>query len=313
MPFRQLTQTFGCKRLAISGVLMAMVAGTSFAQLPTPSRQTIHDNPTASTSRPDTTDLLPSRDVLLDRSDAIDQVLTHMALKHLPREYVDDKKWGFQAERWDGIRFERQEGRLETRRRKKLVNDGTWKRYTASLRNPQQEFQVQMRNLRQLAAGSLGFELHVNAHIDFKAQHVVWEKGVKLMSLTVEGHTLINARVDLVVNLQSEGSQFPPDLIMTPRATAAHLGFAAFRIDRIGKIGGEIAQQVGREAQRRLTEILPEYEQKLIKKINSEFGKKDTGYRFSFSELQTSKWSQALMEVLGQNAPAGQQKRPAPK
>ena len=238
-------------------------------------------------------------DILLDRSDSIDQLLTHLALTKIPKEYVDTRKWGNQTERWDGIRFDLDQGRLETRRRKKLVNDGTWTKYAASLRNPDQEFQVQVRNVRELASGTLGFEIHVAAHVDFKAQQVKWKKGVKLLSLSAQGHAQIKIQVDMEVAIASEGQKFPPDLVISPKANSSHLEFVDFRIDRVGKVGGEFAQQVGNEAEKRLSERLPEYEQKIVDKINAEFAKKSPGYRFSFSDLQKSKWSQSLMGVLG--------------
>lgn len=238
-------------------------------------------------------------DILLDRSDSIDRLLTHLALTKIPKEYVDTRKWGNQTERWDGIQFELDQGRLETRRRKKLVNDGTWTKSVASLRNPEQEFQVQVRNVKELASGTLGFEIHVAAHVDFKAQQVKWKKGVKLLSLSAQGHAQINCRVDMEVKIFNDGKNFPPDLIISPQAKMAKLEFVDFRIDRVGKVGGEFAQQVGSEAEKRLSERLPEYEKKIVAKINGEFAKKAPGYRFSFSDLQKSKWSQSLMSVLG--------------
>lgn len=237
--------------------------------------------------------------ILLDRSDSIDQLLTHLALTKIPKEYVDTRKWGHQTQRWDGVQFDFDQGRLETHRRKKLVNDGTWTKYAASLRNPQQEFQVQVRNVKELSSGKLGFEIHVAAHVDFKAQQVKWKKGVKLLSLSAHGHAQVSIRVDMEVNIASEGKKFPPDLILSPQAKTAKIEFVDFRIDRVGKVGGEFAQQVGYEAEKRLSERLPEYEKKVIDKINAEFGKKAPGYRFSFCDLQKSKWSQSLMGVLG--------------
>jgi hypothetical protein len=44
---------------------------------------------------------------------------------------------------------------------------------------------------------------------------------------------------------------------------------------------------------------MPEYEAKLVEKINREFSKKATGYRFSFAEMQSSKWGQSFTKLLG--------------
>jgi hypothetical protein len=289
--------------------LCAIQPASSFAQpQPTQGQQwhagstennsTIELTALPSGAKPPSSSVPASGQVLLDRSDSIDQLLTHLALTKIPKEYVNTRKWGNQTERWDGIRFEMDQGRLETRRRKKMVNDGTWTKYVASLRNPEEEFQVQVRNVRQVSAGKLGFEIHVAAHIDFKAQQVSWKKGVKLMSLSAHGHAQVNARVDMEVVIATDGETFPPDLIISPHAISSKLEFIDFRIDRVGKVGGEFAQQIGYETKARLSESLPEYESKIVDKINAEFSKKASGYRFSFSELRKSKWSRSLLGLL---------------
>jgi hypothetical protein len=230
-------------------------------------------------------------------NDSIDRLLTQLVLTLVPKTYVDDRKWGAQAERFDGVKLERNHGRTELQRKTKLVNHGTWKKYSASLRNPEQEFQVQIRNLTQDAEGKLNFEIHLSAHIDFRAQQVEWKKGVKMLSLSVAGHTEVKIQVDLEVAVTFTGKHFPPDIALAPRVTQAQIELQEFKIDRIGKIGGEIAQQVGREAQQRLKERMPEYERKLREKANAEFARKETRLRFSGAELYSSKWNQTLSSI----------------
>jgi len=71
---------------------------------------------------------------LLDEGKELDEFLTKLALDSMPVHYVEDKDWGMQADRWDGIKVRFENGRLRTKRRKKKVNHGTWERYGVSLR-----------------------------------------------------------------------------------------------------------------------------------------------------------------------------------
>ena len=53
-------------------------------------------------------------------------LLTKLVLSNMPHQYADDKKWGHQEKRWDGVRIRREGLRVETKRRWKMVNHGTW-------------------------------------------------------------------------------------------------------------------------------------------------------------------------------------------
>ncbi len=232
-------------------------------------------------------------------NDTIDQLLTRLALAEIPARYEDTKKWGSQAERWNGIRFELDDGRLETRRKRKTVNHGTWQRYALSLRNPEQEFHIKIRNQRELSDHKIGFEIHADAHIDFEGQQVEWKKGVKLYSLSVEGHAVVQIQINMELEIEVTPFQFPPDIVLKPKVARSVITVDQFRIDRIGKVGGEIAQQLGKETQRRITQNMSEYELKLTGKINQQFSKKEDGYRFSISETKKSKWADTLSKFVG--------------
>ena len=45
---------------------------------------------------------------------------------------------------------------------------------------------------------------------------------------------------------------FPPDLIFSPTITDAEITIEEFRLDRVSKLGGEVAQQLTRRARKEL-------------------------------------------------------------
>jgi len=85
-----------------------------------------------------------------DDAKQLDEFLTGLALDSMPVRYVEDKDWGKQKERWDGVKVSFKNGRLRTKRRKKLVNHGTWDRYEVSLVDPENSFAVQLNNASAL-------------------------------------------------------------------------------------------------------------------------------------------------------------------
>jgi hypothetical protein len=231
-------------------------------------------------------------------SEKLDQLLTSLVLDSLPHDYVDEKDWGRQSERWDGVDMKFKDGKLRTHRRKKLVNHGTWKRYTAELMNPDEEFSVRVNNMRQRDDGAMTFDVECSAHVKLHARQSKWVKGVQLYSISADGHARLNLAVSMELKTHLDITKFPPDLIFDPKAIAADIEVQELRIDRISKAGGEFAQQVTRGVRSTLDEKIAEKEQKLVEKINGEFEENKKSLRLSISEAAKNKWADSAKAFL---------------
>ena len=237
----------------------------------------------------------------VDAGAEIDDVLTKIVLANMPREFEETKDWGGQDERWDGIKFHREGWRIDTNRRKKMVNDGTWKKYKASLRNPEEEFSLQIKNMHETVDGKLMLETHVAAHLDITARQSKWLKGVQLYSVSANGHAKIRLQVDIEMEVKMGLSNFPPDVILIPKATRAEIVIDEFRIDRFSKIGGEVAQKISKSVQAQLEKKIDAKEEKLVAKINKQLDKKKDDFRLSIAEAMKSKWSKPLQGILSKS------------
>ena len=71
-----------------------------------------------------------------------------------------------------------------------------------------------------------------------------------------------------------------------------------FRLDRISKAGGEIAQQVTKGVRSQLDKKIAEKEQKLVKKINKQLAEKQDQLRLSIADAAKSKWTKAADKFL---------------
>ncbi len=228
----------------------------------------------------------------------IDRILTRLVLNSMPHTFEEDKNWGRQAERFDGLEIERDGLRIETRRKKKLVNHGTWKKYSAQLVNPEQEFTVQLTNLHRTRSGKTGFDVHFSANLDLQARQSKWVKGVQMYSLSAEGHAQIRLVVGCEMGVETSFKTFPPDLIFSPEAKSAEIIVDEFRIDRISKLGGEFAQQVSRRARRELDKKINDQEHRLVKKINSELEENQDKLRLSTADAVKSRWAEPAKAFL---------------
>ena len=224
-----------------------------------------------------------------DGQKELNQLMTRMALKHIPHQFTEDKDWGKTDRRWDGVKVRREGLKIKTKRKWKEVNHGTWKKYSVQLRNPETEFQIELKNLREVSEGTAGFDLHFIAHLDIQARQSKWVKGVQLYSLSANGHARVRLVINMEMNMKLDFANLPPDFVLSPKATGADLIVDEFRIDRVGKVGGEIAQQVTRFARQKLDEKIVEKKKKLLDKINREIQENSDKLRLSSSKLD-KKW-----------------------
>lgn len=228
-----------------------------------------------------------------DASDEINKLITSMVRQNIPHTFTEDKDWGGQKERWDGIKFRREGLRIETKRRKKLVNHGTWKKYSASLLNPDQEFAIEVKNMHETPDEKVAFDVHFSAHLKVDGRQSKWVKGVQLYSIGFDGHTKVRLVVSIELGVSMDVNRFPPDMVFNPVAKTADLVVDEFRLDRIGKAGGEFTQQVSRGLRSTLDKKVAEKEHKLVEKINKQISKNQGKLRLSIADAMKSKWSKA--------------------
>lgn len=237
----------------------------------------------------------------MDAGAEIDQLLTKLALESMPHTYEETKDWGGQAERWDGIKFRREGMRIETQRRKKKVNHGTWKKYSAHLINPNEEFSIAVKNMHETPDEKLAFDVHFIAHLGLSGRQSKWVKGVQLYSFGAEGHAKVRLVVSIELEIKTDITKFPPDLIFVPRATNAELHVDEFRLDRISKAGGEFAQQVTKGVRSKLDEEIVKKKHKLVEKLNKQFEKDKDKLKLSIADAAKSKWTKAASKFLPSN------------
>ena len=232
----------------------------------------------------------------VDAGDEFDQLLTRLVLKHIPHNFEETKNWGAQVERWDGVKFRREGWKVETKRRKKMVNHGTWKKYSAQLRDPNEEFTIQVKNMHEVSEGKLAFDAHFQADLNIEGRQSKWVKGVQMYSISAKGHAKVRLVVSMELEIRMGELRFPPDIVFLPHATAADLVVDEFKLVRVSKAGGEFAQQVTKGVRAKLDEKILEKQEKLLSKINDQLTKRQGDLRISVADAIESKWPQAAKE-----------------
>lgn len=227
----------------------------------------------------------------------LDEFLTRLALDSMPVRYVEDKDWGKQSERWDGLKVSFKNGRIRTKRRKKMVNHGTWDRYEVSLVDPENRFSVQLNNFQESESNRSTFDVVITAKVNVTARQAKWVKGVQLYSISADGSADVQLAISASLGSKMDVSKFPPDIIFDPRIEKAKIELANFRIDRVSKAGGEFAQQVTRIVKSKLDKKIASKEDKLVEKLNAKIDKNRDRLTLSAHDALRSKWATAAQKL----------------
>ena len=233
-----------------------------------------------------------------DAGSELDGLITKMVLDNIPHTFEETKDWGDQDERWNGLKVRRDGFKIRTKRRKKMVNHGTWKKYSATLVNPNEEFSITVKNMRETADEKVAFDVHFAAHLNIAGRQSKWVKGVQLYSISAKGHTKIRMVVGVELGVAMDVNNFPPDLVFVPVAKEANLEVDEFRIDRVSKAGGEFAQQVSKGVRKSLDQKIAEKEDKLVEKLNKEFAKNQSKLKLSIADALKSKWTKSAQAFM---------------
>jgi len=233
-------------------------------------------------------------------------LITTIVRENLPDQYESRDNWGDTKEIWAGLHVRLDGLQIETKRRKKRVNHGTWKLYRVRFIEPEKYLQVDVQNIHELPNGRVEFDLLADARLDVFARLAQWELGVQLISLSVNAEARTQFRVRCDLGLKLDPSKLPPDVLLDPVVSQAELRLADFRVRRISQLGGPLARELGEEARDLLDKELAKQNQKLPGKINRQIDKNRDKLRLSVQDLLTSQWGglAAKQLGLGDNQPA---------
>ncbi len=215
--------------------------------------------------------------------------LTAMIHDNLPPTYEDDRKWGQQKEVWDGVKFWREDGRLETKRRTKLVNAGTWTRYSIAIVEPEKNLHVTFDRLETLPDSRVAFAVSVECPLDVFGRLSQWARDVQVISISANADAACRLTLAGTVTFQMNMLKLPPDIAIKPHVDHAHIELTHYRVRRISQVGGDFAKVLGGSLRGVVDEKLEDMNAKLVDKINKQLDKHSDRMSFSTQDWLRSK------------------------
>lgn len=223
--------------------------------------------------------------------DALEKTLTSLIRDALPSKYENEKQWGMTKQVFDGLKVEREGWKIETRRRRKPVNHGTWKRYEVTLVDPDEHFQLDLHDVSEIGDGRYRFDVVCSAKLHVFGRLSQWERGVQLISLSADATADARLRIVGTVGMKVDPFKLPPDISLDPKVTEASLELTKFRLNRVSELHGPLAKHLGEGLREVIDDKVDDVNRTLAAKLNQQIDKKRPKLKLSLQDALTSKWN----------------------
>jgi hypothetical protein len=233
------------------------------------------------------------REATLER---LQGTLRSLAVANLPDRYVDEKSWNKTDRRIDGVDVTFYRGKFETRRKWKEVNNGLWKRYEIELIDPVNRLQASVLDLRLDEQGTPRFRMSLRAPLIARGQTAQWALGVQVFSLGAEATAEVELVVDGSCRVLPAATAFGPTLRLDPHVDAAALTLHSFRLDRIGRAKGDVAEELGEALETVVRQRVEASGDRVAAKLNAAIEKRRDRLVLTLPEFRRSSWGEWLFD-----------------
>jgi hypothetical protein len=211
-----------------------------------------------------------------------------IVLTAIPDKYVDRKHWDKTREIFDGVRVQQRGFNIRVSEKKRKVNHGSWYMYTIRFPNPERNLKLVIDQVQSQGTGKFSFAVHVAMkNILLHGQFEQWVLGVKGLNFDFESDVEVHmhALVQMSIRPETKRGSLLPDLILDPVVRTLRLNLVDVNTHRIGRIGGDIAEELGDSSRKFFEDLIHSQEGRVVKKANEAIQKKKDSLRLPISKL----------------------------
>ena len=222
-----------------------------------------------------------------DEAKATLQWAVYLIQANLPPQHTGKKNWGATKRFYTGIDIDHDGMKLKTHRTFREVRHGKWLRYTIDLKDPNDPRYLNIEVARAVTSddGRLHVDLTIDTQVDIETRQERWSYGLQLYSISTKSTAKLRMTVAANIGFVFDYTRIPPDIVFDPVIENAELKIIDLEVDRISKLGSDIAEELGDFAEHILRdEYLPNLNQKLVSKLNSQINRRRDKLRISASD-----------------------------
>jgi hypothetical protein len=212
-----------------------------------------------------------------------------LVLQNIPESYEDNKQWGKQKAVFEKLDIDIRGLRIDSEKKYKKVNQGTWTRYFIELVDPAEKLKFEISNLTQPRPGTMRYDVAIQADLHLFGRLSQWQRDIQLISISANADATAKLNATCEVDVVMNPLKVPPDIEFRPKVVAAHLELVNFRVHRISQIGGPLAKHLGNNLREILEDKLRDYDDKLVEKINKQIAKQQDKLHLSLQDWVSSR------------------------
>lgn len=225
----------------------------------------------------------------------LSQWIRWLALMNLPPNLEDNRKWGRRKEVFDGVDMKMDGWRLDTKRKWKSVNHGTWSRYYIEFIDPADRLQVDVLKLQIHPTGKrFTTSIQIVAPMKLFARVSQFQRDIQWFSISTKADAVVAMRVDCDVEIRINPIVLPPEVELRPSVTDASIELRTFDVSEISQIHGDVAEWLGDGLHRVLNRRLASYREKLVDKMNASIAKQQSKLKLSAQAWFESSFQKSL-------------------
>ncbi len=220
----------------------------------------------------------------------------------VPASYHGDKGWGKRTRIYAGFKVDVDDGRLKTKRRWKDVKHGRWLRYAVHLRDPNdpRRLDIRITHAEQGPDQRIRFAAQLDSVLDVELEQERWNLGTRLFSVSVQARVKLRMLVSGDVGFELDVTRIPPDLLADPQIASTELSLVDLKVDRISKIGGDVAESIGDLVKRIVRqEYLPGQQAAITQKLNAQLDRRRDRLRLGASQWFSAAVTRQPAETAG--------------
>lgn len=199
---------------------------------------------------------------------ASSELIHGLVLLLLPDTFDDEDDWGREARIQSGLNVDFEDGRLQTSRRWKHVNHGSWKRVSGHLKSPAETLRLQLQRLPEAVDGAARYQLQAAATFRATGRQQQWNYGVMLWSISAEAE--FDVALDATLRVQQSAAIVDgrPSLQLVPRVETAAARITRFSLRRISHAKGSAIREFGSWFEGLIQQRVARENQRLPERIN---------------------------------------------
>jgi hypothetical protein len=196
-----------------------------------------------------------------------------LVLLLVPESIEDVDGWGKERRVQSGLNIELNDGRLETSRRHRFVNHGSWVRYRVRLENPAETFRIHIRLRQPGDTARSCYDVSIQARVHVIGQQQQWNLGVMLWSLTAEADVDVSLNTVLELSREIVHSESGWGLRLKPQIQTAFLEIERFRLQRISRGKGSLVHEAGEWLKPLIEQRVDRENKEIADRLNRSFAK----------------------------------------